>query len=177
MHAPGDNPLIARATHEAIVTLPSPQEIQIVRAFDAPAATVFDAWTKPEQISMWWDPRGQPLVICDIDLRPGGAFRFVSGGAEGTRYPFVGRYVEIAPPARLVFITPGPSAGYETAGTLVFEQRAGRTTLTITMSCATRADRDALLRARVDFGTVQTLENLHLYLNPGGTGQGRSTLH
>jgi uncharacterized protein YndB with AHSA1/START domain len=162
VHARSDNPLIAGAG--AVVALPSPVEIEIMRTFEAPASKVFDAWTKPEQISIWWDPRSLPLGECDIDLRVGGSFRFVPSGAEGMGYPFAGRYLEITRPTRLVFATPAPSPGSETVGTLVFEEHGARTTLTITMLSATREDRDALLRARVDSGTVQTLENLDSYL-------------
>jgi uncharacterized protein YndB with AHSA1/START domain len=146
------------------VTLRSDCEIEIVRRFDAPRAVVFAAWTTAEQIALWWDPRRKPLAACDVDLRPGGAFRFVPQGPADGAHAFVGEYREISPPARLVFATPGPSPGGETVGTLVFDERDDRTTLTITMSCATRADRDALLRARVDAGTVQTLDNLHAHL-------------
>jgi uncharacterized protein YndB with AHSA1/START domain len=146
------------------VTLPSECAIEIVRRFAAPRAVVFEAWTTADQIAAWWDPRRQPLAACEVDLRPGGAFRFVPQGPAGAAHPFVGQYREISPPARLVFATPGPSPGSETVGTLVFDELDSRTTLTITMSCATRADRDALLRARVDTGTVQTLDNLHAHL-------------
>jgi uncharacterized protein YndB with AHSA1/START domain len=148
----------------ATVTLPSACTIEIVRRFAAPRARVFDAWTKADQIAAWWDPRRQPLAACDVDLRPGGGFRFLPQGSAA--HPFVGQYREIVPPARLVFATPGPSPGSETVGTLVFEEHDGQTTLTITMSCATPADRDALLRARVDAGTVQTLDNLEAHLVP-----------
>jgi uncharacterized protein YndB with AHSA1/START domain len=168
--APHDNRLPSIATAGgATVTLPSECEIEIVRRFDAPRAVVFDAWTRAEQIAAWWDPRRRPLAACDVDLRPGGAFRFVPQGPVGEAHPFEGYYREIAPPARLVFATPGPSPGSETIGTLVFEEREGQTTLTITMLCATRSDRDALLRARVDTGTVQTLDNLHAYLASGSS--------
>ena len=152
------------AVEGATVGLPSEREIRIVRTFDAPRAAVFDAWTRAEQIALWWDPRRQPLAACEVDLRPGGAFRFVPRGPAGDSRPFVGRYREIVPPSRLVFTTPGPSPGGETVGTLIFDERDGRTTLTITMSCATAADRDALLRARVDAGTLLTLDNLEAHL-------------
>jgi uncharacterized protein YndB with AHSA1/START domain len=148
----------------ARVVLPNDCEIEIVRTFDAPRAVVFDAWTKAEQIAVWWDPSRLPLAACEVDLRPGGAFRFVPRGSPSAAYAFVGEYREISPPARLVFATPGPSRGSETVGTLVFDERDGGTLLTITMACASRADRDALLQARVDAGTVQTLDNLHAYL-------------
>ena len=152
------------AAGEASVTLPSGREIEIVRRFAAPRARVFDAWTKADQIAAWWDPRRRLLAACEVDLRPGGKFRFLPQASSGEAPPFVGEYLEIAPPARLVFATPGPSPGLETVGTLTFEEQDGWTTLTIRMSCASRADRDALLRARVDAGTVQTLASLDAHL-------------
>lgn len=150
----------------ATVDLPSDREIRIVRAFAAPRAAVFDAWTRAEQIALWWDPSRQPLAACEVDLRPGGTFRFVPRGPAGESRAFVGRYCEIDPPSRLVFTTPGASPGSETVGTLVFVERAGGSLLTITMLCVTADDRDSLLRARVDAGTLLTLDNLDAHLTP-----------
>src|SRR5207245_5700932 len=52
--------------------------IRFVRELDAPAARVFAAWTEPHEVARWWDPTGEKLDACEIDLRPGGAFRFVT---------------------------------------------------------------------------------------------------
>ncbi len=150
----------------AKVFLPSEREITITRTFDAPRTTVFDAWTRPERVARWWDPSRRPLARCEIDLRPDGAFRFENQGDQGSGHVFAGIYREITPPTRLVFSTPGASGNYVVA-TLEFAESDGRTTLRITMACASQADRDALLRARVDAGTVQTLENLDDFLTGG----------
>ena len=152
------------STHAATVSLPSDHAIQITRSFAAPPETVFDAWTKPEQVAQWWDPSRQPLAQCDIDLRPGGAFRFEhQKRADGPGHVFAGVYREIMRPRRLVFATPSVSGG-ESIGTLDFEERDGATALVMTVTCQSKADRDALLRMRVDAGTVQTLENLDAFL-------------
>jgi uncharacterized protein YndB with AHSA1/START domain len=135
------------------VTLPSDREILIIRTFAAPRDVVFEAWTKPEHLSRWWDPTRERLVSCDIDLRPNGTFRFIPSGAKP---PFIGIYREIVPPERLVFSTVVAPSGAESIGTLLFEERDGRAIL----ACASKADRDALLEMRVDVGTLQTLENL-----------------
>ncbi|MEO5590779.1 MAG: SRPBCC domain-containing protein [Gemmatimonadaceae bacterium] len=165
MEVASDNILSTRVeSTEAVVSLPSDNEIKIVRTFRAAVGAVFDAWTNTDQISAWWDPRRFPLAICELDLHPGGAFRFVPGGPDGGGHPFAGQYLEILPPSRLVFSTPGVTPASETIGTLDFADSGGQTVLTITMTCATRADRDALLRARVDAGTIQSLNNLHSYL-------------
>jgi uncharacterized protein YndB with AHSA1/START domain len=153
--------------HRATIATPSDREMVITRTFDAPRTVVFDAWTKPEHVAQWWDPSRTPLAICEIDLRPDGAFRFVHQGAAGSAHSFTGVYREIAPPERLVFTTPSPS-GAKLVGTLVFGEREGGTALTMTITCASAADRDALLKMRVDVGTVRTLENLEEYLRTIG---------
>jgi len=144
----------------AKVTTPSDCEIVITRVFDAPRTIVFEAWTKAEHVVHWWDPSGAPLSVCEIDLRPNGAFRFVNAGPEGAKYPFAGIYGEIVAPERLVFTTGNSSSG----ATLIFSEHEGKTTLTMTIRCTSRDERDALLKMGVDVGTIQTLDNLDQYL-------------
>jgi uncharacterized protein YndB with AHSA1/START domain len=138
--------------------------IVITRSFDASRAVVFEAWTKPEHVVHWWDPSGAPLAVCEIDLRPNGAFRWVNGGPHGAEHPFAGIYREIAAPERLVFTVPTASSTSESVATLVFSEDGAKTKLGITMECQSIEDRDALLAMRVDVGTARTLENLAEYL-------------
>jgi uncharacterized protein YndB with AHSA1/START domain len=147
----------------ATIATPSDREIVITRAFAAPRRVVFDAWTRSEHVAHWWDPGRTPLAVCEIDLRPDGAFRFVHQGPPGSAHQFTGTYREIVPPERLVFTTESPS-GAQSVGTLVFTEREGMTSLTMTIACQSKADRDALLKMRVDVGTMRTLENLEQYL-------------
>ena len=149
----------------ATAALPSDREIVITRVFRAPRTAVFDAWTRAEQVAAWWDPSRVPLASCEIDLRPNGAFRFVPQGRDAEKRAFAGRYREIVPPRRLVFTTLGPLTGAESIGTILFDELNETTTITLTIECASRADRDALLRMRVDVGTAQTLANLADYLD------------
>ena len=97
-------------------------------------------------------------------------FGFVnSSGPDGAKYPFTGFYREITPPARLVFAsTPSPVSNGESVTTLVFSEHDGKTTLTITIQCQSRTERDALVQMRVDEGTAQTLNNLDEYLRTIG---------
>jgi len=155
-------------TRRAKVTLPSEREIVIERVFDAPRTLVFEAWTKAEHVAHWWDPSGAPLAICEIDLRPNGALRFVNSGPEGAKYPFTGFYREITPPARLVIGGPSPVSAGESICTLVFDEEDGKTTLIMTFACQSKADRDVLLQMRVDEGTALTLNNLDEYLRAIG---------
>jgi uncharacterized protein YndB with AHSA1/START domain len=86
------------------VTTPSDQEIRMTRLFNAPPALVFDALTKPEHVKRWWGQlgKGYSVPVCEIDLRPGGRWRFVNRHPKGEA-AFHGEYREITPPSRLVF--------------------------------------------------------------------------
>lgn len=97
------------ATHPANaktfrVTTPSDCEILLERLFDAPPALVFEVLTKPEHVRRWWGGLGEgySVPVCEIDLRPGGRWRFVNRHPGGEA-AFHGEYREIAPPGRLVF--------------------------------------------------------------------------
>lgn len=60
---------------------------------------MFAAWTSPEHVRRWWGPRGYDLAVCEIDLRPGGRYRYVQRDAQGNEFPFKGEFREIDPPA------------------------------------------------------------------------------
>src|SRR6202049_1212028 len=84
------------------VTLPSEREIVLTRVFNAPRQMIYDAWTKPELLKRWFGPRGWSLVVCEVDLRVGGAWRFVLRGPDGAEMGMRGVYREIVPPERVV---------------------------------------------------------------------------
>lgn len=87
-----------------VVTTPSDREIRMTRLFDAPRHLVFEAMTKPEHVKRWWGclGTGYSVPVCEIDLRPGGRWRFVNRHPKGEA-AFHGEYYEITPPRRLVF--------------------------------------------------------------------------
>ena len=126
--------------------------IRLTRVFDAPRAEIFQAWTRPEHVSCWWDAAGGPLTACEIDLRPGGAFRFVSKGHPDM--PFTGTYREIAPPDRLVFEAIGAT------GRVILKDVAGKTHMTVEIECRSAEQLEQFLKMGVDVGTSQTLDNL-----------------
>ncbi len=141
------NLVVDRAAHKIILT----------RDLTGSREQVFDAWTKPEQVAVWWDPSGAPLAECQIDLRPGGGFKFVNQGASGAP-PFAGVYREIAPPVRLVFDAMG------SVGTVLLEDAGGRTHLTVTIACASAEHLDQFVQMGVADGTAQTLDNLVAFI-------------
>ena len=79
----------------------TPQGAEFERVFDAPRRLVWEAMSKAEHYPRWWGPRGQTMVSCELDFRPGGKWRFVTRGADGVEHAFRGEFREIVPPERL----------------------------------------------------------------------------
>jgi uncharacterized protein YndB with AHSA1/START domain len=129
--------------------------IRLTRVLDASRAQIFEAWTKPEQVTCWWDAAGDPLTACEIDLRADGAFKFVTKSHPDM--PFAGTYREIAPPDRLVFEALGA------IGRVVLRDVAGKTHMTVEIECRSAEQLDQYLKMGVDVGTSQTLDNLVAY--------------
>jgi uncharacterized protein YndB with AHSA1/START domain len=132
--------------------------IEVTRILAAPRTQVFEAWTQPEQVRCWWDPAGHPLAECEIDLRPGGAFRFVNRHSPGA-YEFAGIYREITPPDHLVFEAMGA------IGRVILKEIGGKTHLTVRIECGSASGLDHYLKMGVDAGTGKTLDNLVEYLD------------
>ena len=137
------------------------REIVLTRSFDAPRETVFDAWTDPQQVVQWWGPRGFTTTSQEIDVRPGGAWRFIMHGPDGTDYYNEITFVEVLRPERLVYNHRGEegSAAFQT--TVTFEAEGGRTKVTMKTVFATAADRDFVVREYDAIeGGNQTLDRL-----------------
>jgi uncharacterized protein YndB with AHSA1/START domain len=130
--------------------------ITFERSLSASREQVFDAWTKPEQVALWWDPTGAPLTECTIDLRPGGAFRFVNR-ASAHAPPFEGVYRVVERPTKLVFDALGA------LGTVLVESRGATTHLVVTIRCSSAEHLEQFVKLGVDAGTNQTLDNLVAY--------------
>jgi uncharacterized protein YndB with AHSA1/START domain len=134
----------------------SAHAITLTRTFAASREQVFKAWTQPEHVACWWDAAGARLAQCEIDLRPGGAFKFVSQRTDIP--PFTGIYREIAPHELLVFEAMGAT------GKVVLEDAGGKTLLTVVIKCQSAEQLDQFLKMGVDVGTSQTLDNLVAYI-------------
>jgi len=132
--------------------------IVLTRTFAAPREKVFDAWTQPQHVIRWWDPTGQRLKDCTIDLRPNGVFNFVM--SDGHQVPaFTGVYKEIARPERLVFEAMGA------LGRVELTSLNGRTLMTVTIQCSSPEHLERFLQQGIDKGTAMTLNNLVAYLD------------
>jgi uncharacterized protein YndB with AHSA1/START domain len=146
------------------ISTPSDREIRMTRVFDAPRELVFDAHTKPELVKRWLlGPDGWSMPICDIDLRVGGAYRWVwRRDSNGTEMGIRGVYREIVRPERIVSTEKFDDAWYpgEAVNTLVLTERAGRTTLEQTGLYESREARDAVLRSGMEKGVAVSYDRL-----------------
>jgi uncharacterized protein YndB with AHSA1/START domain len=136
---------IDQATAETLkVTRPSKRETVLARTFDAPRQLVFDALTQPDLLKRWYGPRGWSLVACDIDLKVGGAYRFVWRRPSGTEIAVQGEYREVRPPERFVrtesFVPAWPGGGI--VSTTILIEDGGRTRVAITSLYESQKARD-----------------------------------
>ena len=91
-------------------------EVVITRRLDAPRALVWKAWTEPKHMAEWWGPKSFTNPVCDMDVRPGGAWRIVMRGPDGAEYPLKGVYREVVEPRLLVMVmdlTEHPDASHD----------------------------------------------------------------
>src|ERR1700724_2944043 len=129
------------------VTTPSDHEIRVTRLFEAPRLLGFEAMTKPEHVKQWWGRLGEgySVPVCEIDLRPGGAWRFVNRHPKGEA-AFQGEYREVTPPSRLVFteiFEQFPDS--VSVVTSEFTDEGGKTRLTATVRYPSLGVRDMVL--------------------------------
>ncbi|TMD60166.1 MAG: ATPase [Chloroflexi bacterium] len=135
------------------------REIVITREFDAPRELVFKAITDPTLIPKWWGPRRYETIVDKMDVRPGGAWRFINRAADGGEHGFNGVYREIVPPEKIVqtFEWEG-LPGHISVETLILEDLGGRTRITTTSVFDTKEDRDGMMQSGAESGARETWE-------------------
>ena len=153
----------ARNDAALTVTLPSDREIAMTRTFAAPRERVFAAWTRPEHVRRWYGCGATTMTVCEIDLRVGGAWRFVLRTQDGADHVLSGVYREIAPPERLVYTQRFATESFtsnESTVTMLLTEHNGKTRFTSTVVHQSVQDRDAEIKAGVETGAAATLDRL-----------------
>src|SRR5829696_9492351 len=123
----------------------SDRELTISRVINAPRELVFEAWTNPQHVAQWWGPEGFTNTIHAMSVRPGGVWRFVMHGPDGTDYPNKIVFQEVVRPDRLVYrhAGEGETEDVKFHTTVTFdEQEGGKTRLTLRMVFATAEERN-----------------------------------
>lgn len=146
-------------------TTPSDREIVMTRVVDAPRRLVFEAWTSAEHLPHWMlGPSGWTMPVCEIDLRPGGAWHFVWRRSDGTEMGMRGVYREIAPPERLVSTESWGGDWPDTINTLILSEKDGKTTIALGIRYPSRDARDAALETGMTSGVSASFDRLAEYL-------------
>jgi uncharacterized protein YndB with AHSA1/START domain len=145
------------------VTTLTEREIVMTRTFDAPRTLVFDALTKPDLLKNWLGVvGGWSLAVCTIDLRAGGAYRFVWRHADGKQMGMSGVYREVVPPERYAGTESFDDPWYpgQALGTTVLIEQGGRTTVSRTIWYESKAIRDGVLRTSMEHGVAASYDKL-----------------
>lgn len=141
------------------------REIASMRVFAAAREAVFTAFADPRQLAQWWGPRGFASTIHEFHLRPGGYWRLAMRSPDGSVFENESQFLEVAPPARVVFRHLEPVHAFEM--TMTFVEEAGRTTLTWIMRFDS-AEECARVRDLVTVANEQNFDRLETVLRQRG---------
>jgi uncharacterized protein YndB with AHSA1/START domain len=159
--------MMVTSSGTATLTLPTDEQIVIVREFDAPKHLVYKAWTTPDLVKRSWHANRGEATVVEIDLRVGGTWRYVMVADDGTEVGFHGEYSEIVPNERIVSteVYEGLPEGVSeedaaTVNTAMFTETDGRATLTILIQATSKVSRDAIIDSGMEAGLQDALDLL-----------------
>src|SRR5215475_2083972 len=150
----------------ALVTLPTDTQILITRDFNAPRHLVYRAWTTPDLIKRWWAGDRGEVTSVEVDLRVGGAWRYVMVANGGFEVAFHGTFREIVTNERIVSTEVYEQAGAEVlesaapTTTVTFTEVDGRTTLTQLMETGSKELRDMIINHGMEAGMQEAMDHL-----------------
>jgi len=138
------------------------RELVITRTFDAPRELVFEAWTNPEHIPQWLGPKGFTNTTREIDIRPGGVWRFIMNSPDGTGFNNKIVYTEIVKPERIAYIHNGDKENdpQEFQVTVTFAEQGNKTELTMRMVFGSVEAFDTAKKFGAVEGAHQSLDRL-----------------
>jgi len=138
-------------------TIVKDSEIVATRVFDAPRDLVWKAWTDPNHVILWWGPRGFTNTNQEMDVRPGGIWRFIMHGPDGRDYPNQITFIEVKKPELLVYKHGGAEEvePVDFHVTVNFAEEGKNTKLTMRMVFSTAEE---LTRVEKEYGAIQGLK-------------------
>jgi uncharacterized protein YndB with AHSA1/START domain len=154
--------MAATSSGTATVSLPTDDQIVITREFDAPKHLVYRAWTTPELVRRWWSGHRGVMTVAEIDLRVGGAWRYAMNAEGGYEVAFHGEFREIVPNERVVSteIFEGAPGSGAAVNTVTFDERGGRTTVTVVMQLPSKEVRDMIIESGMEGGMQEGMDLL-----------------
>ncbi len=162
---------------ELLEAMPELQEdertVVISRVFQAPRKLVYEAFTDPKQVVEWWGPDGFTTTVLEMDLRPGGKWRLVMHGPDGTNYPNEMTFTDVVPMERIELDLVGGKQGATPVRlhkTITWTDEDGGTRLTLKNVFESRELRDENVRTYKSVeGGRQLLVRLAKHLARGGS--------
>ncbi|SEB61100.1 SRPBCC domain-containing protein [Paenibacillus sp. GP183] len=140
----------------------------VERTFDAPREIVWEAWSQPEHVALWWGYQEMKLHVCEIDLRVGGSYRFVQLTPDGAELPFKGVYREVVEPELMVYtqiFDVEPYSIHEAVVTDTFvEHPGGKTKLTSKTEFPTSEALQGALASGAEAGAAASIERFAEHL-------------
>ena len=149
------------AEQQLKVTASGDREIHTERWFDAPRERVWQAFTDPELIPQWWGLRSTTTIVEQMDVRPGGKWRFVQRSEDGSEMGFSGEFREINNPASLTWTFGWDGMpGHASVETVTFTEQDGGTLVSSVSVFESREDRDGMLDTGMEGGMRETYDRL-----------------
>ena len=140
---------------------PNDTQVRITRVVDASRRLVFDTYTQPRHLKKWLlGPEGWTMTVCEIDTRPGGAWKYTWRKTDGSEMTLSGVVREFAPPDRMVTTESWGPEWPDTLNTAVFTESGGQTTVTITITYPSKEARDAALKTGMKDGMEPSFARL-----------------
>ncbi|TGK03602.1 ATPase [Leptospira selangorensis] len=139
------------------------KEIIGIKTFDAPRELVWDAWTDPKHVAIWWGPNGFTNTIHEMSVKPGGVWRFIMHGPDGVDYPNRIEFIEVVKPEKLVYDHGDDSNPKQFHVTVLFEEEGSKTKLTMRSRFPSEDDIKKVADFALD-GLRETLGRLENFL-------------
>jgi uncharacterized protein YndB with AHSA1/START domain len=145
-------------------------DLTFERTFDAPRDKVWKAFTDPQAIPRWWGKHGTTTIVEEMDVRPGGKWRYISRASDREEVAFYGEYLEVDPPKgfKWTFMFDvegvGPMGGPET---FIFEDVGGKTKITSTGHMGSVEVLEGALSTGMVEGALETWDRLAALLAKG----------
>jgi uncharacterized protein YndB with AHSA1/START domain len=150
-----------QVSQAADISTPSDREVETERVFDAPRERVYAAFTDPDLIPQWWGLKRSTTVVDRLEVRVGGAWRFVERMPDGEEHGFRGIYREVDAPERLVYTFEWEGMpGYVCVETVAFEDLGGRTKVRTNTLFHTTEERDGMLETGMEKGLNESYASL-----------------
>ncbi len=143
------------------------RELVTTRLVNAPRELVWEVWTNPEHVVHWWGPDGFTNTIHEMEVKPGGVWRFMMHGPDGTDYPNKIVFTEVVKPERLVYAhsSDDENPAIHFHNTIIFEKQGNKTNIIMTAVFASAEVRDKVVKAaNAVEGGKQTLRKLEEYI-------------